>query len=68
MGQTLAEGDLGSYHHDYRSDAPRAREVKTMTILAPRKINFVIIEGIRRGVATAEATVFVRDLCNHPSM
>jgi leucyl aminopeptidase len=26
-----------------------------------------LTEGIRRGVATAEATVFVRDLCNHPS-
>lgn len=24
-------------------------------------------EGIRRGVATAEATVLVRDLCNHPA-
>jgi leucyl aminopeptidase len=26
-----------------------------------------LAEGIRRGIATAEATVFVRDLCNHPS-
>jgi leucyl aminopeptidase len=24
-------------------------------------------EGVRRGAAAAEATVFVRDLCNHPS-
>ena len=39
-----------------------------MTVLAPQKDQLrQLSEGIRRGVATAEATVFVRDLCNHPS-
>ncbi|HSA87964.1 MAG TPA: leucyl aminopeptidase [Nitrospira sp.] len=70
VGQTITEGAiLGSYQFTaYRSDGPTGREVKAMTILAPpgdplRQLS----EGIRRGVATAEATVFVRDLCNHPS-
>ena len=39
-----------------------------MALLASQKsVLRPISEGIRRGVATAEATVLVRDLCNHPS-
>ncbi|MDP1767530.1 MAG: leucyl aminopeptidase, partial [Nitrospirota bacterium] len=39
-----------------------------MKILIPQKGQLKqVSEGVRRGVATAEATVFVRDLCNHPS-
>src|SRR6185436_10283448 len=39
-----------------------------MKILIPRKAQLrQATEGVRRGVATAEATVFVRDLCNHPA-
>ena len=39
-----------------------------MRILIPQKGQLrQVTEGVRRGVATAEATVFVRDLCNHPS-
>jgi leucyl aminopeptidase len=70
IGQTMTEGAiLGSYQFIiYRSDAPTSREVTKMTILAPEKGQLhQLTEGIRRGVATAEATVFVRDLCNHPS-
>ena len=70
VSQTMTEGAiLGSYQFTaYRSDAPTGKEVKSMTILAPQKdLLRQLSEGIRRGVATAEATVFVRDLCNHPS-
>ncbi len=70
VGQTVTEGAiLGSYQFTtYRSDSPTARDVKAMTILVPQKDHLrQLSEGIRRGIATAEATVFVRDLCNHPS-
>ena len=44
------------------------KDVGRMTLLAPQKSQVrQLTEGIRRGVATAEATVLVRDLCNHPS-
>jgi leucyl aminopeptidase len=70
VGQTMAEGAiLGSYQFTtYRSDTPTGKDVTAMIILAPQKGQLrQLSEGIRRGVATAEATVFVRDLCNHPS-
>ncbi|MGQ0555471.1 MAG: leucyl aminopeptidase [Nitrospiraceae bacterium] len=70
VGQTMTEGAiLGSYQFTaYRSDAPTGKGVGAMTVLAPRKDQLrQLSEGIRRGVATAEATVYVRDLCNHPS-
>ncbi|MDK2744245.1 MAG: leucyl aminopeptidase [Nitrospira sp. BO4] len=70
VAQAMAEGAiLGSYQFTaYRSDTPTGRDVTAMTILAPQKTQLrQLSEGIRRGVATAEATVFVRDLCNHPS-
>lgn len=70
VGQTMTEGViLGNYQFTmYRSDAPTSKEVTKMTVLVPQKHQLhLLIEGIRRGVATAEATVFVRDLCNHPS-
>ncbi|MBX3349087.1 MAG: leucyl aminopeptidase [Nitrospira sp.] len=70
LSQTLTEGAiLGSYQFTaYRSEAPVGKGVATMTILVSQKSHLnPISEGIRRGIATAEATVFVRDLCNHPS-
>jgi leucyl aminopeptidase len=70
VGQTMTEGAiLGSYQFTtYRSDAPMGKGVTAMTVLAPQKDHLrQLSEGIRRGVATAEATVYVRDLCNHPS-
>ena len=66
----MAEGAiLGSYQFTtYRSDISTGKDLTAMTILAPQKGQLgELTEGIRRGVATAEATVFVRDLCNHPS-
>jgi leucyl aminopeptidase len=70
VGQTMTEGAiLGSYQFTaYRSDAPTGKGVTAMTVLAPQKDQLrQLSEGIRRGVATAEATFYVRDLCNHPS-
>lgn len=70
VAQAMAEGAiLGNYQFTtYRSDAPTNKELTAMTVLTPhtRELD-QISEGIRRGVATAEATVFVRDLSNHPS-
>ena len=70
VAQAMVEGAiLGSYQFTvYRSEAASGRDVEGMRILIPRKSQLrQVTEGIRRGVATAEATVFVRDLCNHPS-
>jgi leucyl aminopeptidase len=68
VGQAMAEGAiLGTYQFTVYRSEPANREIGSMTILAPQKAQTrPLIEGIRRGVATAEATVFVRDLCNHP--
>ena len=68
--QAMVEGAiLGSYQFTvYRSETASGQDVAEMKILIPRKSQLrQATEGIRRGVATAEATVFVRDLCNHPS-
>jgi leucyl aminopeptidase len=70
VAQAMAEGAiLGSYQFTaYRSDGASGKDVGAMTLLAPQKSQVrLLTEGIRRGTATAEATVFVRDLCNHPS-
>lgn len=70
VAQAMTEGAiLGSYQFTaYRSEKGSTKDVTGMTILAPRKTQLrQLTEGIRRGVATAEATVLVRDLCNHPS-
>lgn len=71
VAQAMTEGAiLGGYQFTtYRTtDDSVGKDVGQMTLLAQHK-NQVrqLAEGIRRGVATAEATVFVRDLCNHPS-
>lgn len=70
VAQAMVEGAiLGSYQFTvYRSEAASGQGIAGMRILMPRKGQLrQVTEGIRRGVATAEATVFVRDLCNHPS-
>jgi leucyl aminopeptidase len=69
VAQAMTEGAiLGSYQFTvYRSDVSN-RDVAAMSILAAHKDQLrELSEGVRRGLATAEATVFVRDLCNHPS-
>jgi len=70
VAQAMAEGAiLGSYQFNvYRSEGPMNKDVAAMSILTPRQRQVrQVAEGIRRGIASAEATVFVRDLCNHPS-
>jgi len=70
VAQAMTEGAiLGNYQFTtYRSDNGTSVNVEQMTILAQQKAQLrALSEGIRRGVATAEAAVLVRDLCNHPS-
>ena len=71
LTQAMVEGAiLGGYQFTaYRSDEnASAKDVARMTLVVPQKGQVQqVAEGVRRGVATAEATVFVRDLCNHPS-
>jgi leucyl aminopeptidase len=70
VAQVMVEGALlGSYQFNvYRSERPPNRDVTAMSMLTPQKSQIrQLAEGVRRGVAAAEATVFVRDLCNHPS-
>jgi leucyl aminopeptidase len=71
IAQAMAEGAiLGSYQFtEYRSDnGAKPRDVERWTLFAAqRQLVRPLTEGIRRGAAAAEAAVFVRDLCNHPS-
>jgi leucyl aminopeptidase len=71
IAQAMTEGAiLGCYQFtEYRGDnGDRPKDVERMTLVTPQEAQLKpMAEGIRRGVASAEATVFVRDLCNHPS-
>ncbi|TKB34335.1 MAG: leucyl aminopeptidase [Nitrospira sp.] len=69
VAQAMVEGAiLGSYQFTVYRTAAAEHAVEGMKVLIPQKSQLKqVTEGIRRGVATAEATVFVRDLCNHPS-
>ena len=71
VAQALSEGAvLGSYQFTvYRSEnGTKPSDVERMTLVTAQRTQLrQITEGIRRGVATGEATCFVRDLCNHPS-
>ena len=69
VAQAMVEGAiLGSYQFTVYRTAAAEHAVEGMKILIPQKGQLKhVTEGVRRGVATAEATVFVRDLCNHPS-
>jgi leucyl aminopeptidase len=69
--QAMMEGAiLGGYqftaylsgNHDESRNLTRITFVESGAAQLPE-----IKEGVRRGLASAEATVFVRDLCNHPS-
>ncbi|HET9962089.1 MAG TPA: leucyl aminopeptidase [Nitrospiraceae bacterium] len=71
VAQTMTEGAiLGCYQFvEYRSDnGGRPPDVERMTVYTAQRTQVrQVSEGIRRGAAAAEATAFVRDLCNHPS-
>ena len=70
VAQAMTEGAiLGNYQFTvYRSENGTPTNVERMTVLTQQKNHLkALSEGIRRGVATSEAAVLVRDLCNHPS-
>jgi len=70
IAQAITEGAvLGNYQFTaYRRDGAAGHIVKRLTLLTTNKSDVrPLSEGVRRGTATAEATIFVRDLCNHPS-
>ncbi|MCE3223570.1 MAG: pepA [Nitrospira sp.] len=71
VAQALVEGAiLGNYQFTaYRSlNGTKPTDVERLTLYTSQRAHLPqMAEGIRRGVATAEATVLVRDLCNHPS-
>lgn len=69
--QAMVEGaSLGAYQFtEYRSNGYEERRGPAeFTLLASsaRALSDVK-EGVRRGMVTAEATAFVRDMCNHPA-
>jgi leucyl aminopeptidase len=71
LAQALVEGALlGAYRFtEYLSDKNAdAKDVSRLTLLATDTWQMDDLnEGVRRGVAAAEAALFVRDLCNHPA-
>ena len=71
IAQAMVEGAiLGGYRFThYRSDDEEpSKDVRTMTLLANRANQVSGMKtGVRRGEASANATSFARDLCNHPA-
>ena len=71
LAQAMAEGaTLGLYQFmEYRTEAKAdGKDVTRMTVIASGGERLPELEeGVRRGRASAEATAYVRDLCNHPS-
>ena len=71
LAQALVEGAiLGTYQFtEYLSDKKADnKQVSRLTVLATDARQLADLkEGARRGTATAEAAMLVRDLCNHPS-
>lgn len=71
LAQAMVEGTmLGGYQFiTYRSHTKEeGKNLVRMTLVSPR-VNQVpdLKEGARRGLVSAEATAFVRDLGNHPA-
>ncbi len=71
IAQAMVEGAiLGGYRFThYRSENEESsKDVRTMTLLANRANQVSAMKsGVRRGEASANATWFARDLCNHPA-
>ncbi|MFM7840389.1 MAG: leucyl aminopeptidase family protein, partial [Nitrospira sp.] len=71
LAQALVEGAiLGTYQFtEYLSEKNAVdKQVARLTLLATNTRQLADLkEGARRGTATAEAAMFVHDLCNHPS-
>ncbi len=71
LAQAMAEGALlGGYQFTvYRTTSGEdTTSLQAVTLLEPGTSALPDMkEGVRRGVAAAEAAMYVRDLCNHPS-
>ncbi len=71
IAQAMVEGAiLGGYRFThYQSDnGDPSHEIRAMTLLASRATQVSGMKtGARRGEASANATAFARDLCNHPA-
>ena len=72
IAQAMVEGTmLGGYrftHYRSDEDEPSEKEIRTMTLMANRPNQVSGMKtGVRRGEASANATSFARDLCNHPA-
>ena len=71
IAQAMVEGAvLGGYqftHYQAANEEP-SKEIRAMTLLASRANQVSGMKtGARRGEASANATWFARDLCNHPA-
>ncbi|MYA29037.1 MAG: leucyl aminopeptidase [Nitrospira sp. SB0666_bin_27] len=71
IAQAMVEGAvLGGYqftHYQADNEEP-SKEIRAMTLLASRANQVSGMKtGARRGEASANATWFARDLCNHPA-
>ncbi len=71
LTQAMVEGAvLGGYEFtSYRSENKATQKpLSHLTFIESRASQVSVLrEGVHRGVASAEATWLVRDLCNHPS-
>lgn len=64
LGAALAEGAiLGAYRFDQRKSKPKPPKLRATTIVGPRGLE----RGVERGLVTAAANAFVRDLQNQPA-
>ncbi len=70
LAQAMVEGAvLGGYRFtQYRSDKQDNKDIRAMTLLTNRANQVSAMKtGVQRGEASAKATSFARDLCNHPA-
>lgn len=68
--QAMVEGAvLGTYQFTtYRTEKPEEPELESLTILEEDGKRLKEVKaGVQRGEVSAEATSYVRDLCNHPA-
>jgi leucyl aminopeptidase len=68
VGTAIAEGAvLASYRFDDYKSTPRPAAVDGLLVVAPSQESSALADGIARGVRTAAAVAFARDLINTPA-
>ncbi len=71
LGRAIAEGTILALYtfNRYKTDKDKIpKEVKSMTILAPKKEDIQhVVNGVKQAEAVCEATYLARDLANTPS-